>query len=241
MRLFHTGLVSCVAIVATFAGFQPILAEDGDPASVATQIEGTWMPESYSPRLLTIGGETPPLTAEAAALYRDRTAQADDPDRQYDRTRWCAGAGIPRIMLLPYPFEIRADGNYLGFIHGWYRWHRMVDMSGEPVDPILWQTMGYPVGRWLPDGVVIDTVGISSETVLDEFGLPHSDEMQLTERLRPLEDGTLEVTFTITDPEFYTKPWETVMTYRRVDEIVGDDVCPDRLVTGEPAVRRALP
>ena len=87
--------------------------------------------ERLTERLLTDSGKTPPLNAQGAALYRAHDAERKQPQPQFDRTRWCAGPGMPRIMFMPYPFEIRADGRYVGFIYGWYRWHRMVDMSGQ--------------------------------------------------------------------------------------------------------------
>jgi hypothetical protein len=191
--------------------------------------------------LLTSTGEKPPLTKEGAKVYRKHISERNDPDRQYDRTRWCAGPGMPRIMFMPYPFEIRADGDFVGFIYDWYRWHRVVDMSGKAADPILPQTMGYPVGRWDGDTLVIETVGMTDETVLDTMGLPHSEDMKLTERLRVLPDGELEARYTIDDGEFYSRPWEARMTYHRVSEVVDDDVCPDRIAKGEPATRSTLP
>lgn len=205
-------------------------------------ILGTWIPEKYSERLRTEQGEEPPLNPQGAALYRERSAEHGTSQPQYDRTRWCAGPGVPRIMFLPYPFEIRADGDYIGFIYGWYRWHRMVDMSGAQADPVLPQTMGYPVGYWEGTTLVIKTRGIAGETVLDGFGLPHSEGMALTERLRASSHDRLEVRFTIDDKAFYTAPWSAVMTYRRLKNVtVQDNVCPDRIAKGEAAVRKELP
>jgi hypothetical protein len=205
-------------------------------------IVGFWLPASYSERLLTAEGTEPPLNSVGMPLYRARIAEHDKPQPQFDRTRWCAGPGMPRIMFMPYPFEIRADGNYIGFIYAWYRWHRMVDMSGEKPDMVLPMTMGYPVGHWEGEALVIETAGIAGETVLDGFGLPHSEEMVLTERLRKLPNGRLEARYTIKDDAFYTKPWEAVMTYRRLKTAaIADDVCPDRIGRGEPAIRRRLP
>lgn len=234
--------LACAALAAS-AGWQPLAAADGtqDDARAAA-IEGTWLPTAYSPSLLTSDGKTPPLTAEAADLYRARIADKGNPDRQFDRTVWCAGPGMPRIMFMPYPFEIRIDRDFVGFIYGWYRWHRVADMSGAEADPILPQTMGYSVARWEGDTLIVETVGTTDETVLDAMGLPHSEDMRIVERIRRLPNGQLEDRFTITDPGFYTAPWEAVMTYRAAPEmVVGDDLCPDRLRAGEPATRVSLP
>ncbi len=205
-------------------------------------ILGIWIPATYSEHLRTEQGNEPPLNSAGASLYRERSAEHDTPQPQFDRTRWCAGPGMPRIMFLPYPFEIRADGEYIGFIYGWYRWHRMIDMSGAKPDVVLPQTMGYPVGHWEGSVLVIETTGLAGETVLDSFGLPHSEEMALTERVRALPHGRLEVRFTIDDKTFYTRPWSTLMTYRHPrTRVIQDDVCPDRIANGQPAVRKDLP
>jgi len=145
---------------------------------------------------------------------------------------------MPRMMTMPYPFEIRRDGDFLAFIHGWYRWHRIVDLAGGEVDPLLPLTMGYPVGRWEGATLVIRTVGLSDVAVLDASGLPHSDRMVLTERLRVLPNGRLEDRITIEDPDTFAQPWEAVLYFRRDPAArVTDDVCPDRMAAGEPAVR----
>ncbi len=235
-------LVACITTGLLLCSL-PLLARDGPAFGPGMHaMLGVWLPERHAERLLTESGDAPPLNAEGAELYRAHQAERNQPQPQFDRTRWCAGPGMPRIMFMPYPFEIRADGSYVGFIYGWYRWHRMVDMSGRDADPTIPLTMGYPVGRWENQTLVIETVGLARETVLDGFGLPHSEDLVITERLRVLPDGRLEVRFTFEDEAYFTAPWTAVMTYRRqVDMTVGDDVCPDRIAQGQPAVRGELP
>ncbi len=149
---------------------------------------------------------------------------------------------MPRIMLMPYPFEIRAERGYLAFLFGWYRWYRLVDMSGQPAEVVLPTTMGYSVGSWEGRTLTIKTTGLAAETVLDASGLPHSEDMTLTERIHVLGNGHLEVRFTIDDGAYYTHPWTSVATYHRAPGVsVGDDVCPDRIGRGEPAVAGARP
>jgi hypothetical protein len=231
------------ALCLLLAGATPLAARDGPAFGPGIAgVVGVWMPEKYSERLLTAAGDAPPLNAAGAALYQARAAEHDAPQPQFDRTRWCAGPGMPRIMFMPYPFEIRADGEYIGFIYSWYRWHRMVDMSGAEPDIELPVTMGYAVGHWEGKTLVIRTTGTAGETVLDGFGLPHSEDMVLTENLRILANGRLEARYTIEDPAFYLKPWDAVTTYRRSKNApVVDDVCPDRIANGQPAVRKKLP
>ena len=202
---------------------------------------GIWVPVTAPQRLLTTEGQPPPLNAEAAVVHAGRLERVAAGDTSFDQTNWCAGPGMPRIMTMPYPFEIRRDGDYLAFIHGWYRWHRVVNLAGVEVDPPLPLTMGFPVGHWEDDTLVIRTVGLSDVAVLDASGLPHSEQIVLTERLSVLPDGRLEDRLTIDDAETFTRPWETVLFFQRdAAARVSDDVCPDRIANGEPAVRKEL-
>lgn len=204
---------------------------------------GVWVPDAAPRQLLTTDGKAPPLTPEAAAVYAERQRLLAAGKADFDPVTWCAGPGMPRILTMPYPFEIRRAGNHLAFIHGWYRWFRTVDMSGseEEVDVPFPVTLGFPVGSWEGDTLVIRTVGLADNTVMDAAGMPRSDQMVLVERLRVLPDGRLEDRITVEDPGTFTQPWETVLTFHRdAAARVTDDVCLDRISAGEPAERLDL-
>jgi len=226
-------------ILAATAAAGAALARPHDPQAA---LIGVWAPDKASESLLApVDGPTP-LTPEGAKLHAERLAERNRPDPQFDRTRWCAGPGMPRIMHMPYPFEIKSERGYLAFLFGWYRWYRLVDMSGQEPEFVLPATMGYSAGHWEGRTLVIKTTGLADETVLDASGLPHSEQMTLTERLRVQPNGHLEDRFTIDDPAFYTRPWTSVATYHPVPRVtVKDDICPDRIARGEPAVAGGRP
>ena len=225
----------CVAGASGTAG-QTVAAAAG-----AEALLGVWVPDAAPRALLTSKGTTPPLTAEASKLYAERRQRLAKGDASFDPTTWCAGPGMPRILTMRYPLEIRADANRIAFIHGWYRWFRVVDLGAGTADPPLPLTMGFPVGHWEGRTLVIRTAGLSDATVMDASGLPHSERLTLTERLRVLPDGRLEDRITINDPESYTQTWDTVLTFHRdASARVTDDVCPDRMAGGEPAEQVAV-
>jgi hypothetical protein len=226
-------LVLCIAALAACVSG----AADKVTSSAGSEaVRGIWVPDAAPRALLTTKGKTPPLTAEASKLYADRRQRLAKGDASFDPTTWCAGPGMPRILTMQYPLEIREDANRIAFIHGWYRWFRIVDMGAGPVDPPMPLTMGFPVGHWEGNTLVIRTVGLTDATVMDASGLPHSEQLTLTERLRVLQDRRLEDRITIDDPENYTQPWETVLTFHRDGAArITDDVCPDRMARGEPA------
>ena len=237
--IIRSAATLAVSLVLAGAATGIARARPSDPQAA---LIGVWAPDSASERLLAPSGAPPPLTADGAKLHAQRLAERSQPDPQFDRTRWCAGPGMPRMMLMPYPFEIKSERGYLAMLFGWYRWYRLVDMSGQEPQFVLPTTMGYSAGHWEGRTLVIKTTGLDDETVLDASGLPHSDQMTLTEHLRVLPNGHLEVRFTIDDAAFYTRPWSAVATFHPARGVtIKDDICPDRIQRGEPAIAGARP
>jgi hypothetical protein len=89
----------------------------------------------------------------------------------------------------------------------WNRVWREIWTDGRrlPQDPDLaWY--GYSIGRWEGDEFVIDTIGLDPRAWADEEGLPKSDSARVQERYHRLDRDNLELTVTVTDPKFLTKP-----------------------------------
>jgi hypothetical protein len=74
-----------------------------------------------------------------------------------------------------------------------------------PSDPSpAW--LGYSVGKWEGDTLVVDTMGFNDSSWLDARGHGHSEDMRVEERFHRRDFGHLDVTVTITDPIVFTKP-----------------------------------
>jgi hypothetical protein len=67
--------------------------------------------------------------------------------------------------------------------------------------------MGYSVGHWEGDNLVVETTGFNDKTWLDFLGHPHTDALRVTERFHRRDVGHMDVQFTFDDPKAYTKPW----------------------------------
>ena len=67
--------------------------------------------------------------------------------------------------------------------------------------------MGYSVGRWDGDTLVVETSGFTERAWLDYDGHPHTEALRLTERYRRRDFGHLDVEITFDDPGAYARPW----------------------------------
>jgi hypothetical protein len=86
--------------------------------------------------------------------------------------------------------------------------YRQIWMDGRKLETTpnpSW--MGYSVGRWEGDMLVVESFGFHPGTWLDRDGHPHTDQLRLTERYRRPTFGKLETDVTFDDPGAYAKPW----------------------------------
>jgi hypothetical protein len=72
--------------------------------------------------------------------------------------------------------------------------------------------MGYSVGRWEEDTLVIDSFGFNDRTWLDRDGHPHTEALRMTERYRRLDFGHMQIEITLNDPKVYARPWTVTLS-----------------------------
>jgi hypothetical protein len=86
--------------------------------------------------------------------------------------------------------------------------HRQIFMDGRKLetDPNpSW--MGYSVGHWEGDTLVIESNGFNTLSWLDMNGHPHTEALRVTERYRRRDFGHIDTEVTFDDPGAYAKPW----------------------------------
>jgi hypothetical protein len=86
--------------------------------------------------------------------------------------------------------------------------YRQIFVDGRPLpkDPNP-DWMGYSVGHWEGDTLVVESAGYNDKTWLDDDGHPHSEELRVTERLRRPDFGHLELERTLEDPKALRQKW----------------------------------
>jgi hypothetical protein len=86
--------------------------------------------------------------------------------------------------------------------------YRQIFLDGRalPSDPNpSW--MGYSVGHWEGETLVVESAGFNDRTWLDFSGHPHSESLRMTERFQRRDFGHLELAVTLQDPGVYARPW----------------------------------
>ena len=85
--------------------------------------------------------------------------------------------------------------------------HREIFMDGRSLEPDPNPTwMGYSIGRWEGDVLVVESNGYTDRSWLDFGGHPHTEELRITERYTRRDVGHIDVQVTIVDPKVYAKP-----------------------------------
>lgn len=95
---------------------------------------------------------------------------------------------------------------------------RYIYTDGRPFPPKdeLWPTFeGYSIGHWEGDTLVVETVSIRGGIPIDRTGAALSDEARVRERIRKINDLTLQNEITIEDPVAFTGPWTVTRRYNK--------------------------
>ena len=158
----------------------------------------------------------PPFTPAA------RTKQAAYDEVVDDPVLGCVSPGMPRVMFRSGPYAIRfvEQGRDLILKNEWFEIDRLIHMDGkEPAAGEPYRPLGYSVGRWDGDSLVITTTHIDWPyfELYGLVGVPQSKAMKIVERFTPRDAGsTVQYDFTATDPSAFTETvsYENYATFR---------------------------
>lgn len=174
-----------------------------DPVGAAGGVEGIVAPRYLIDVTRDLKPQDVPFQPWAAVLYKQR----NDNFRRDNPLIRCLPAGVPRLNAYTHPYKIVQTPELIVFLYEAATMFRQIFLDGRelPKDPQpSW--MGYSVGRWEGDVLVVETIGFNDKTWLDGSGHPHSEEMRLTERFTRRDFGHLDIAVVIDDPKTYTKP-----------------------------------
>jgi hypothetical protein len=158
------------------------------------------------------GNEIPYLPA--AAARRKENADnwlARDPEIR------CFLPGVPRMMYMPYPVQIIQGQNTVLIASEFASASRVVRMNSQDKSPTeSW--MGWSVGRWDGDALVVEVTDQNDRTWFDRAGNFHSEALKVVERYTLADRNTINYQATLEDPKVFSRPWKISMPlYRHVE------------------------
>jgi len=143
-----------------------------------------WAEAVYQQRVLNLGADSP------------RAHCLPDPPVDYH------ARGLTRIVQTPALIMLVNEGVSNSSVTRTI----FTDGRGLPEDPNpSW--LGYSVGHWEGDTMVVTTAGFNDRTWLDGGGHPHTEALRITERFLRRDFGHMDFTMTIDDPKTFTHPF----------------------------------
>jgi len=171
---------------------------DGKP-----DLSGVWEHLNSRTTAYYLDGVDIPWQPWAEALFKERT---DDNQKDNPESR-CLPRGVPKADAFDI-HKIIQTPVLIAILYEYGTTYRQIFTDGRklPVDPNpTW--MGYSVGHWEGDTLVVESNGFNGHAWLSGRGNPTTDAMLLRERFRRRDFGHMDIQITIDDPKAYTKPW----------------------------------
>src|SRR5213593_2677170 len=158
--------------------------------------------------------------SDRAGAFIARAAYGVDAHGKLSPSSRCQPTGVPAAATVPLPWKIIQTPQVILILYEENNIFRQVFLDGRPLpkdpDP---RWMGYSVGRWEGDTLVVDSTGFRDGGWLDRMGHPHSSDLHVIERFRRPDVGHLEIDVTIDDSKAYSKR----ITYTQRQTLIPDE------------------
>jgi hypothetical protein len=130
----------------------------------------------------------------------------------------CYLPGVPRATYMPFPFRLVETSKQVLISYEFASAARIVFIDRKATAPSdSW--MGWSIGHWEGDTLVIDVTSQNDKTWFDRAGNFHSGDLHVVERYTPMSPYHLMYEATIDDPKVFTRPWKIRMPlYRRIED-----------------------
>jgi hypothetical protein len=220
---------------ATAAAFFYAAIAIAQPSDDTPSLNGIWQVSGDSDGL---ADGDPPMTAWGRERFAFSATEANAAELT------CLPMGFPATYLRPRPFQLVQLPDRILMLFEVGTFWRVIYMDGRDFPDVPLHTWnGYSIGRYEGDTLVIETrhmLGWQSERVqrwIDRLGYPFSDELTLTERIRRVDDRTLENRITIDDPIAYERPWSSVLEYEPSPYELSEFICQELMLSELPEMR----
>ena len=150
---------------------------------------------------------------------REQNELASAGKRAFEARASCRPGGVPGFLVM-------GRVNPLFFVQG-KKEVLMINEGGPEVRHVFLDAQhsaqpkispyGESVGHYEGgDALVVDTIGLSDDTYIDNYRTPHTTELHVVERFQVTESGkTLKVMIHVEDAGAFNMPWSARQTYHR--------------------------
>ena len=157
--------------------------------------------------------EEEPIRPEASSILSHRM----ESPLEYPHAR-CLPGSIPLAMFV-FTFKMIQTPQEIVMLPETADPPRQIYTDGRslPKDPDpSW--MGYSVGKWEGDTLVVETNGLNDQGWLDALGHPRSESMRITERYHRRDFGNMDLEVNFVDPKYYTRPFSVKAVLRLIPD-----------------------
>jgi hypothetical protein len=193
-------------IPRTRDGKPDLLAPAPKMADGKPDLSGIWGRGGRAPDVRDI-----PLTVQARALVERSQASQNNKNTNLAQC-------LPHFMVSISPislYKIVQTPGLVIILHDGQgnALPRQIFTDGRPLpeapDP-SW--MGYSIGRWDGDTLVVETIGFNDRGVVPAVEIPMTETTRVIERFKRIDFGHMSLQITMEDPQTFTKPWTFTLT-----------------------------
>jgi hypothetical protein len=223
-------------IQGMWVNFDSTPFEADEPARVATGVNppAHWTdhdsPQASRRRSMVVepaDGRVPVRPWAEAKRDYDLARVNDAPEHETPWVR-CITRGVPGGMFpagYNNGYQILQIPGYVVILYEMIHEARIIPLDKRPhvgSNVRLWN--GDPRGRWEGNTLVVETTNFNDKGSIATSaatgrirGVPHSDQLRVTERFTVRDDKTIDYEVTIEDPKVYTAPWKVALPLTRDD------------------------
>jgi hypothetical protein len=190
--------------------------DPGDLTGVWSLAGGGGGGGNQTPHLTSWSNTDPTLTAEGKrimATHKPSEGPRIEPEPSLENDPELTGNPEGLIRSLGYGVYghefIKLPDSMFHVIEWYHQWRRIWTDGRKMLDSNIYGPYwyGYSVGKYTPQGLEVETSLLDGRAWLDAWGTPMSDQMQMQEHWRRVDQDALALTVTFNDPVIFTQTW----------------------------------
>ena len=160
------------------------------------------------------GGEIPYLPESLERRDQNRSDWTS-----LDPVAKCYIPGVPRSTYMPWPLQILQTDTEIFVAYEFGSNSRTIFMDRPGTEAPLPSWMGYSLGHWEAETLVVNVTKQVPDTWLDASGNYHGPNLVVEERYTLIDENHMQYEATIEDPDVFSRPWKIQMPlYRRIED-----------------------